>query len=203
MVNDHSAGSSVSGVPNQVQCDLNTAVVGQKVRSLKSPNHLLDDFLFVCAPVSNTNARTPERGFRSGGDPGSIESEWTYCPEGELAVGIHGSAGLFIDKIGLSCYGLVQLDPNEYPHGYVELERGPSNALSVAREIHKKTQAGAAVTRSDVSAARDPRVMGGVTRSMPEAPAAAAPENATLPDVQAHRCSQNSARRNACQSTPQ
>jgi hypothetical protein len=69
---------------------------------------LLHAIFFDCTPVVDGAVGWTGMMFGSSSDvtsPGSVPApqDWDSCPEGELAIGIHGYEGLFIDALGLVC----------------------------------------------------------------------------------------------------
>ena len=113
-----SFGMSTDGQEHQTTCwhsgPNNSAVQSWHIETLKSDNRFVQYIGVACislkpSPVL-TSAPFFEFGSRPVGEerlsPGPYISNRAYsqsCPASEIAVGIHGRAGLFVDALGLIC----------------------------------------------------------------------------------------------------
>ena len=110
-------GTSQGGIFNRRICPTNRAISGLYIFPTIKDNRHEPQFLGTVG-VSCDNVAPPflklstqmKGGFSFGcvGRPecgkGIVRETWTdHCPEGEIAVGIRGRAGLFLDALGLVC----------------------------------------------------------------------------------------------------
>jgi hypothetical protein len=96
-------GVSGGGEDQSRKCPDGFVIRGAELVTLTSANQLLDRFEFECTSFTDPKPGGPRIAFTSGDDRGGPSSGWLFCPDGELATGLHGRSGLFIDRVGLVC----------------------------------------------------------------------------------------------------
>lgn len=100
-------GLSRGGRSQQAICPEQHVVHGADFSTLASDNALLDEFSFECIFLKRPAPNGPRLNFTSTGSRGGWsfggESGWNFCPQNEVAVGIYGKSGDFIDRIGIVC----------------------------------------------------------------------------------------------------
>lgn len=88
------------GTEGSVACGAGRVVVGL----IPNSGSFLDGAWILCADftaVANGSTGSQGQGF-IGGTGGTWSSPW-QCPQQHAAVGIHGGAGQFVDRLGLVC----------------------------------------------------------------------------------------------------
>ncbi len=115
MVTGSLKGTSTGGVFNKLTCAPDQAITGWYLFPAIGPNRKEPTYISViharCDRVEPPLLSRRKMKYLSFGCAGSLDclrglpretwEEW--CPPGELAVGIYGRAGLFVDAIGLIC----------------------------------------------------------------------------------------------------
>jgi len=105
------SGTSDGGTPRGLSCPSGSVIAyldfGITFGEGGLPDHkFVNDLFFICQGIIPT-ARADSLQFNEGGEPGGqFISPWRFesvCPLGEVAIGFHGRAGLFIDALGLIC----------------------------------------------------------------------------------------------------
>jgi hypothetical protein len=108
-----SVGHSRGGHTFAINCPRDYAIRGAKWYTIRSHPEILSHFDLECASFDRPNDPTIPLSLNTSPDKGcpwpSIVCEfgtgygWTYCPSGELAVGLYGRSGDYVDKVGLIC----------------------------------------------------------------------------------------------------
>ncbi len=102
-------GQSQGGEPNNAKCPEAHLIRGARISALSSEPNLVHGIEFECTwykDLQPTQLRYRFGGIDElGGWSFRPVSNWDFCPENEVAVGVYGSSGLFIHRIGLVCDG--------------------------------------------------------------------------------------------------
>ena len=102
-------GESHGGGGATAYCPSGSVVRSMSVMTLQSDNRLVSNLSLICHPVERNDAETDVEfgghGASGAGLAGGTLIPWVAlaCPPKELAVGLFGRAGLFVDAIGLVC----------------------------------------------------------------------------------------------------
>lgn len=95
------------GGTRSVMCPPQTAVKGWEIGALDNDGQVLVQYVHpYCQPIaSQPGTRASSNGGFFGGN-GATDGSRTMaysCPEGELAVGLYGASGAYVDRVGLIC----------------------------------------------------------------------------------------------------
>ncbi len=102
-------------IVNSIALYCGRAIASQPVPSL--PNAIFE------GPRYNRSA--PWMGIGIGGTPSFPDTQYQNCPSGQVAIGIHGRSGLWVDAIGLIC-GAPRSPPQPQPSPITSIGRVPS-----------------------------------------------------------------------------
>ncbi len=132
-------GNSAGGAPNVAQCAAGSAVyrVRSEFTRPQSETGFVDSLQLQCRDAQ-TFVQNPGPAYSPALNSGGTSQGFVFnahadqiCPEGELVVGLHGTAGRYIDSIGLICGG-------------ISAQSSPGIAMGRARNATSRALGGAA-----------------------------------------------------------
>lgn len=101
-VNLEPAGTSRGGEPDQAPCNMAEAVVELAITPLRTNEKFVDAVRVYCASILEPQIKRLTRELGTV-EPPIAPPDFISCPAGQVATGIYGWSGTFVDRLGLVC----------------------------------------------------------------------------------------------------